>query len=39
MTGWRTALEVMAEIAVLVALFVAVPTLLYLLAWSQDIPR
>ena len=39
MTGWRTALELMAELAVLIALFVAIPTLLYLLAWSQDIPR
>ena len=39
MTGWRTAFEVMVELAVLVALFIAIPTVLYLLAWSQDIPR
>ena len=33
--GFRTALEFMAELIVLLALFVAIPTCLYLLAWSQ----
>ena len=33
--GWRTALAFMAELAVLLALLVAVPAVLYLLAWSQ----
>ncbi len=34
--GWRVAVEFMAELIVLLALFVAVPTLLFLLAWATQ---
>ena len=34
--GFRTALAFMAELAVLLALFIAVPVCLYLLAWASQ---